>query len=127
MKSAFILHNRDLELGEIASKRLSIGHFTFLSMCSAASGLRDLPGEAMHLAGGLQFVGYSSVIATMWGISDRDAPKVADHIYRYLFRNGMQGLDPSEAATALNYAIQHLQEDPTVTLERWAPFIHFGI
>jgi len=127
MKSAFILHDSALELGEIASKRLSSGHFAFLSMCSAASGLQNLPGEAMHLAAGLQFVGYSSVIATMWGISDRDAPKVADHVYRYLFRNGLQGLDPSEAATALNYAVLHLREDPTVTVERWAPFIHLGI
>lgn len=51
MKSAFALHDGALELGQIAAKRLSTGQFAFLSVCHAASGMRDLPGEAMHLAG----------------------------------------------------------------------------
>jgi hypothetical protein len=127
MKSAFALHDGRLELGEIASKRLSNGQFAFLSACHAASGLKELPGEAMHLAAGLQFAGFPSVIATMWCIRDDDAPEVADYTYQYLFRNGLQGLDPSEAATALNRAILHLREDPKVTVDQWAPFIHFGI
>ena len=127
MKSAFALYDGPLELAEIASKRLSSGQFAFLSACHAASGLKELPGEAMHLAAGLQFAGFPSVIATMWNICDDDAPEVADHTYQYLFRNGLQGLDPSEAATALNRAILHLREDPKVTVDRWAPFIHFGI
>jgi CHAT domain-containing protein len=127
MKSAFVLHDGLLELYKIVSKRLSIGQFAFLSICDAASGLRDLPGEAMHLAAGLQFAGYQSIIATMWGISDDDAPKVADNVYHYLLRKGLQGLDPSEAATALNHAVLCLRQDPTITVDRWAPFIHFGI
>jgi CHAT domain-containing protein len=127
MKSAFTLHDGALELNQIASKRLSIGQFAFLSVCHGASGLRELPGEAMHLAAGLQFTGFPSVVATLWGISDEDAPKIADQIYKYLFRNRVEGLDPSEAATALNRAVLCLREDPTVTLDRWAPFIHFGI
>jgi CHAT domain-containing protein len=81
----------------------------------------------MHLSAGVQFAGFPSVIATMWSISDEDARKVADHTYRYLFRNGLQRLDPSEAATALNHAVLRLREDPTVTVDRWAPFIHLGI
>ena len=127
MKSAFALHDGDLSLNKIASKRLSNGQFAFLSACEAASGLEDLPGEAIHLAGGLQFSGFLSVIATMWSIRDDDASKVADHTYRSLFRNGLQGLDPSEAAMALNRAILQLREDPSITVDRWAPFLHFGI
>jgi tetratricopeptide (TPR) repeat protein len=126
-KSAFALHNGSLELGQIASKRLFNGRFAFLSACHAASGLKELPGEAMHLAAGLQFAGFPSVIATMWGIRDEDAPKVAEHTYQYLFRNGLDGFDPSDAATALNRAVLHLREDPNITVDRWAPFIHFGI
>jgi CHAT domain-containing protein len=122
-----MLHDGHLELGEIASKRLSTGQFAFLSACHAASGLHDLPGEAMHLAAGLQFAGFPSVIATMWSICDKDAPRVAEHTYRYLFRNGLQGLDPAEALIALNCAISCLREDPKVTVDRWAPFVHFGI
>ncbi|KIM89429.1 hypothetical protein PILCRDRAFT_60841 [Piloderma croceum F 1598] len=126
-KSAFALHDGHLKLDKIASKRLSVGQFAFLSACHTASGLRELPGEAMHLAAGLQFSGFQSVIATMWGISDDDAPRVADDTYRYLFRNGIGGLDPSDAATALSRAVLRLREDPKVTLDRWAPFVHFGI
>ncbi|KIM75678.1 hypothetical protein PILCRDRAFT_13333 [Piloderma croceum F 1598] len=127
MKSAFSLHDGQLELSEIATKKISYGQFAFLSACQAASGLKDLPGEAMHLAAGLQFAGFPSVIATMWGICDNDAPTVADHTYQYLFRNGLQGLDPSEAATALNRAVLRFREDPSIMLDQWAPFIHFGI
>jgi CHAT domain-containing protein len=127
MKSAFALHDGRLEIGKIASKRLSNGRFAFLSACQAASGLKDLPGEAMHLAAGLQFAGFPSVIATTWNICDDDAPKVADETYQFLFRNGIQALNPSEAAMALNRAILRLREDPSVTVDRWAPFVHFGI
>jgi CHAT domain-containing protein len=128
MKSAFALHDGQLELGEIASKNLpNSAQFAFLSACHAAAGLKDLPGEAMHLAAGLQFAGFPSVVATMWSICDEDAPAVAEHTYKYLFRNGLQALDPSEAATALNRAILSLRENPNVTIDRWAPYIHFGI
>ncbi|KIM76474.1 hypothetical protein PILCRDRAFT_77729 [Piloderma croceum F 1598] len=127
MKSALSLYDGHLELSAIASKRLSAGQFAFLSACHAASGVKDLPGEAMHLAAGFQFAGFPSVIATMWSIRDGDAPKVVHHTYRYLCRNGLQGLDPSEAATALNRAILHLRDDPNVTVDMWAPFVHFGI
>jgi hypothetical protein len=127
MKSAFALHDGHLKLHEIASKRLSTGQFAFLSACHAASGLKDLPGEAMHLAAGIQFTGFLSVIATMWSIRDEDAPKVADYTYQYLFRNGVEDLDPSEAAKALNHAVLCLRQDPSITVDRWAPFIHFGI
>ncbi|KIM86751.1 hypothetical protein PILCRDRAFT_64666, partial [Piloderma croceum F 1598] len=127
MKNALELYDGPLELGDIASKRLSSARFAFLSACHAAAGLKDVPGEAMHLAAGLQFAGFPSVIATMWSISDDDAATVVEHTYKYLFRNGLQALDPSEAATALNRAILHLREDPGVTVDRWAPFIHFGI
>jgi hypothetical protein len=61
------------------------------------------------------------------GIGDEDAPKVVDHSYRYLFRTGIKAPDPSDAATALDCAVLALREDSQVTIDRWAPFIHFGI
>jgi CHAT domain-containing protein len=127
MQSGFSLHDGHLKLSEIASKKLSVGRFAFLSACHAASGLKDLPGEAMHLAASIQFAGFPSVIATLWSIRDDDAPRVADHTYQYIFRRGLQGLDPSEAAVALNCAVLRIREDTDVTVDRWAPFIHFGI
>jgi hypothetical protein len=94
-KNTFALHDGCLKLGQIASKRFSIGQ----SACHAASGLKELPGEAMHLAEGLQFAGFPSVIATMWGISDKDVLKVAEYTYQYLFHNGLGELQPSDART----------------------------
>jgi hypothetical protein len=47
----------------------------------------------------------------MWVIHDEDAPKIADYTYQYLLCNGMKGLDPSDAATALNHVVLALQED----------------
>jgi CHAT domain len=124
INSTFSLYDGELHLGQIASKRLPTAQFAFLSVCHAATGH---PGEAMHLAGGFQFSGFPSVIATMWRICDEDAPIVAESVYQHLFRNGLTSCDPAEAATALNHAVLHLREDPSVTVDRWAPFIHFGI
>jgi tetratricopeptide (TPR) repeat protein len=127
MKSSLALHFGDLELGEIAAKRLTTGRFAFLSACHAASGLEKLPGESMHLAAGFQFAGFPSVIATMWAIKEEDASYVAAKVYKHLLRNGLQKCNPSEAATALNLALLSLRGIPEVTLDRWSPFIHFGI
>jgi hypothetical protein len=127
MNSAFALQDGHLRLGDIAFRQLPNAQFAFLSACQAATGQNNLPGEAMHLAAAIQFAGFRSVIATMWSISDKDALRLADHIYKYLLRNDIDGLDPSDAATALNRAVLHLREDPNVTVDRWAPFIHFGI
>jgi CHAT domain-containing protein len=124
MKSAFALFDGNLELHRIVSRR-HIGRFAFLSVCHGATGLDILPGEAMHLAGAFKFAGFQSVVATIWGISDIDARIVAGAIYRYLFRNGVQSCDYLEAATALNRAVLRLREDPNVTVDRWAAFIHF--
>ncbi|KIM83044.1 hypothetical protein PILCRDRAFT_819834 [Piloderma croceum F 1598] len=127
LDSAFALHDGNLDIAKMAPKKLPNAQFAFLSVCHAAAGVRDMPGEAMHLAGGLQFAGFPSIIATMWGIRDADAPIVANHTYEYLFRNGAEAFNPSDAAAALNRAILRLREDPNVTVDRWAPFIHFGM
>lgn len=126
-KCALALHHGGLELGQIASKRLSAAQFAFLSASDTAVGLQHLPGEALHLAAGFQFAGFPSVIAAMTHIRDEDAAKVAYNTYQYLLRNGLQGLEPSDAAQALNLAVLRLREDPGITIDRWAPFVHFGI
>jgi CHAT domain len=67
----------DLELSQIKFKRLPTSQFAFLSACHTATGLWSLSKEAMHLAASLQFAGFPSVIATMWGVSNEDTPIVA--------------------------------------------------
>jgi tetratricopeptide (TPR) repeat protein len=126
MRSAFLLHDGDFALSQIASKQLR-GQFAFLSVCHGASGLQELPGEAMHLAATLHFVGFPNVVATMWGIKDEDALQVADLTYQHMFLEDQQRLDPSRAAVALNAAVRDLRRNQDVTLDRWIPFIHIGV
>ncbi|KAF7970309.1 hypothetical protein HWV62_24374 [Athelia sp. TMB] len=127
IRSSFALHDGALELNDIVSKRLLNAQFAFLSVCHAASGMRALPGEAMHLAGGMQFAGFSGVVATMWAINDEDAPTVARYFYQYMLRDGIDACHSSNAAAALNYAVMRLRVDHHAPLERWAPFIHLGL
>ncbi|KZP22191.1 hypothetical protein FIBSPDRAFT_1043674 [Athelia psychrophila] len=127
MESAFALHDGRLKLSVIAAKRLPSARFAFLSTCQSASGLEDSPGEAMHLSAGMQFAGFSSVIATMWSIQDEDAPIIAKHTYAYLLRNGVGNIDLTEGAAALNHAVSQLRQDPNVTMERWALFVYYGV
>ncbi|KAG9125055.1 hypothetical protein FRC07_009145 [Ceratobasidium sp. 392] len=77
MKSAFRLHDQDLDLATITSHQLDNAQLAFLSACQTATGDAALPDEAVHLAAGLLFAGYPTVIATMWSIQDQDAPLVA--------------------------------------------------
>jgi tetratricopeptide (TPR) repeat protein len=126
MESALLLYDGKLTLNQIASKRLSHAQFAFLSACQTATGTNEAPDEAMHLAAAFHFCGFPSVVATMWGIEDKDGPIVAEETYRYLFRGGRQHPDPCEAATALNHAVCTLRNDPSISLQRWAAFIHMG-
>jgi hypothetical protein len=84
LKSGFLLQNGCLELSRIISTSLPNADFTFLSACQTAAGHLDHPDEAIHLAAGMLLAGYHSVIATMWSISDNDAPFIADAVYSYL-------------------------------------------
>ena len=72
----------------------------------------------MHLAAGLQFIGYRGVIGTMWSVGDKDALSVAMHIYRELFKDGINQASASKAAFALHEAILLLRSDK-VPLARW--------
>jgi CHAT domain-containing protein len=85
LKSAFKLHDGDLDLEAIMRKSLGNRGLAFLSACQTATGDPKLSEEAVHLAAGMLSAGYCSVIATMWSIQDEDAPLVSDEVYSRLF------------------------------------------
>jgi CHAT domain-containing protein len=58
LQSALLVHDGPILLSTIASNRLVNAEFAFLSACHTASGLGDLPDEAMHLAAGMQVAGF---------------------------------------------------------------------
>ncbi|KZT02042.1 TPR-like protein [Laetiporus sulphureus 93-53] len=127
-KSSFILHGGSLKLSQIISQSYDSADFAFLSACQTATGAEDIPEEAAHLAAGMLAAGYRSVIATMWSILDRDAPLVAEEVYRRLLSR--PDPDSSEAALALHHGIKRLRENYTKSDGKsfsWVPFIHVGI
>lgn len=124
-QSSFHLHDGGLPLSAIVRRSFKNKGLAFLSACQTAMGDEKLPDEAVHLAGGMLMAGYPSVIATMWGINDVDAPEVARHVYADLLKDGR--LDYTGASRALHKAVAVLREMVGEnSFERWVPFVHMG-
>ncbi|KAH9916901.1 CHAT domain-containing protein [Fomitopsis serialis] len=126
IESAFILHNDALKLSRIVQQDLDQADFAFLSACQTATGNIKLSDQAVHLAAGMLFAGFRSVIATMWSIRDEDGPEVARDVYAHLLATK----DSEDAADALHMAVQNLRKKYPGTEDKdilaWAPFIHMG-
>jgi CHAT domain-containing protein len=72
------------------------------------------------------FVGFKSVVATLWSMNDVDGPMIAGAFYREFFQGDSEWLDADDVPYALDAAVQELRRmypDPT----RWAPYIHLGM
>ena len=127
MDSGLVMWDRHLlTLSRLAQSSLGSAEFAFLSCCESAKGSKQFPNEAMHLAAGLQFIGYRGVIGTMWSVGDKDALCVAKQIYGELFKDGTGRASASKAALALHQAVLLLRAN-NVPLARWVPFVHFGL
>ncbi|KAK7458039.1 hypothetical protein VKT23_009949 [Stygiomarasmius scandens] len=125
-KSAFALNDGMLELSQLMPISFKHAELAFLSACQTAAGDGNLPEEAVHLAAGMLVAGFKSVVATMWSISDVDAPIVADSFYEAL-RDDADAGGKVRPAYALHRAVQCLRKKIGVDgFARWVPFIHFG-
>ncbi|KAG8749544.1 hypothetical protein FRC11_011205, partial [Ceratobasidium sp. 423] len=123
--SGFFLHDGTLDLASINQRSFKNKGLAFLSACQTATGDKELPDEAIHLASGMLMAGYPSVIATMWSIHDSDAPFVADKVYAQLMKDGKVG--NGEAGKALHYAVAALRDEVgEKEFGRWVPYIHIG-
>jgi hypothetical protein len=128
MDSGLLLWNgHRLTLSRLAQSSLASAEFAFLSCCQSATGSKQFPNEAVHLAAGLQFIGFRGVIGTMWSVGDNDALDIAIQVYGELFKHGTARASPSEAALALHQVICHLRDHWHIPLIRWVPFVHFGL
>jgi CHAT domain-containing protein len=67
-KSGFCLGNGRLSILELMQLDIKHGFLAFLSACETATGSKDQPDQAMHLAAAMLFVGFKSVVATMWSV-----------------------------------------------------------
>jgi CHAT domain-containing protein len=67
-KSGFCLGDGRLSISELMQLDLKHAFLAFLSACETATGSKDQPDQAMHLAAAMLFVGFKSVVATMWSV-----------------------------------------------------------
>ena len=136
LASGLYLHDGRLELLEIMKQQIPNADLAFLSVSESSKGDPKLSEEVVHLAAGMLAAGYRSVVGTMWTTFDRYAPEFATEFYQYLLReDGLEGLDSTRAAYALDYTTRAVRErlqpevgendiDPLLLI--WVPYVHFG-
>jgi hypothetical protein len=139
--SGFSLYDGRLTLEQLMQLHLPKAQLAYLSACETASTDEWQPDEAINLAATMLFVGFKSVIATMWwakqahryaseltkfmtrSMDDLDGPFIAERVYQAIFREGK--LDLNAVPYALDAAVQELRE-AGVHPSRWATYVHIG-
>jgi CHAT domain-containing protein len=121
--SRFAMRDKPLTLLDIMETDTPHAEFAFLSACHTAVGDEKTPDEVIHLAAGLQFSGFKSVIGTLWVVDDAVAKHVVEAFYENMFRDGV--MDCTKAAWALNRATCSVKAK--VPLEQRMVFIHIGV
>ncbi|KAG2071400.1 hypothetical protein BDR04DRAFT_1098496 [Suillus decipiens] len=125
--SRFAMKDEPVTLLDIMEKDIPHAEFTFLSACHTAVGDEKTPDEVIHLAAGLQFSGFKSVIGTLWVVDDA----VANHVVKAFYENMVKDLKDGDmmnctkAAWALNHATCSVKTQ--VPLEQRMVFIHIGV
>ncbi|KAG1850023.1 CHAT domain-containing protein [Suillus tomentosus] len=125
--SHFVMRDEHLTLLDIMERHLPQAEFAFLSACHTAVGDEETPDEVIHLAAGLQFSGFKSVVGTLWEVDDSVAKHVVEAFYTYMFRDLKDGgvMDCTKAAWALNCATHSVKTK--VPLEQRMVFVHIGV
>ncbi|KAG1753662.1 CHAT domain-containing protein [Suillus paluster] len=124
--SRFAMRDKPLTLLDIMENDTPQAEFAFLSACHTAVGDEETPDEVIHLAAGLHFSGFKSVIGTLWVVDDEVVKHVVEAFYENMFKGLKDGvLDCTKAAKALNYATHGVKK--LVPLEQRIVFIHIGV
>ncbi|KAG1897213.1 CHAT domain-containing protein [Suillus fuscotomentosus] len=125
--SHFVMRDEHLTLLDIMERHIPQAEFAFLSACHTAVGDEETPDEVIHLAAGLQFSGFKSVIGTLWEVDDSVAKHVVEAFYGYMFGDLKKGgvMDCTRAAWALNCATHAVKTK--VPLEQRMVFVHIGV
>ncbi|KAG2364434.1 CHAT domain-containing protein [Suillus spraguei] len=125
--SRFAMKDEPVTLLDIMNKDIPHAEFAFLSACHTAVGDEKTPDEVIHLAAGLQFSGFKSVIGTLWVVDDAVANHVVKAFYENIVKDLKDGamMDCTKAAWALNRATCSVKT--TVPLEQRMVFVHIGV
>ncbi|EPT05715.1 hypothetical protein FOMPIDRAFT_1111424 [Fomitopsis schrenkii] len=133
LQSGFLMADKMLtmkELMEDMELSLPNAFLAILSACQTATGDVEQADQAVHLAATMQFLGFKSVVATMWNMADSVGTDIAKTLYQHLYRDPSKPLDPDLVAIALDDAVKRLCTSTTgeeVLPSTWAPFIHIGL
>ncbi|KAG2136723.1 CHAT domain-containing protein [Suillus clintonianus] len=125
--SHFVMRDKPLTLLDIMEEDIPHAEFAFLSACHTAAGDDETPDEVIHLAAGIQFSGFKSVVGTLWEVDDAVAKHVVEAFYETMFDGSKDGgvMDCTKAARALNHAKFAVMKK--VPLEQRIVFIHIGV
>lgn len=142
LESGFFLRDGKLTVAKLMKLDLPKAFFAYLSACETAKGDSKQPDQAVHLAAAMLFVGFRSVIGTMWSVIDEaqgicalmtlllhrtveDAlgPLVAGAVYNGIIEG--DAIDAEAIPYALDAAVRRLRQQGH-SANRWAPFIHIG-
>ena len=146
LQSGFLMADRLLTVEELMKHSVPNAFLAILSACQTARGDANQADQAVHLAATMQFLGFKSVVATMWyacalilssltnclcrSMSDIVGTDIAKTLYQHMYKDPSKPLDPDVVALALDEAVQRLRTSahgkempPSI----WAPFIHIGL
>ncbi|KAG1737117.1 CHAT domain-containing protein [Suillus paluster] len=124
--SRFAMRDKPPTLLDIMDNNVPEAEFAFLLACHTAVGDEETLDEVIHLAAGLQFSGFKSVIGTLWVVDDEVAKYVVEAFYTNIFKDLKEGvLDCTKAAKALNHATHAVKK--LVPLKQRIVFIHIGV
>ncbi|KAG2067143.1 hypothetical protein BDR04DRAFT_1214340 [Suillus decipiens] len=125
--SRFAVREKTVTLLDIMKNNAPQAEFTFLS-CHTVAGDEKTPDEVIHLAAGLQFSVFRSVIGTLWAVDDTLAKYVVQAFYESMFKDLKEGvMDCTKAVSALNHATTTSTVKKKVPLEQIIVFIHIGV
>ena len=120
-ESAFALHDGHFTIQQLIGCNLKNPEFAYLSACHTTVGDKKSPDEVIHLASAMQFVGFRSVIGTMWAVDDGETNKITSNFYKHMVDKSGR-LDHTRAAFALNKTMKSVN----VPLDQRILYIHLG-
>jgi hypothetical protein len=68
LSSGFCLSDESLNISRLMDLDLKDAFFAFLSACETAKGDEKQPDQTVHLAAAMLFVGFRSIVGTMWSV-----------------------------------------------------------
>ncbi|KAF8129523.1 TPR-like protein [Boletus edulis] len=120
-ESAFALRDGYFTIQRIIGCDLKNPEFAYLSASHTTVGDEESPDEVIHLASAMQFVGFRSVIGTMWAVDDGETNKITSTFYKHMVdESGC--LDHTRAAYALNKTMKSVR----IPLDQRILYIHLG-